>query len=324
MSLCAQVGRAAVTEDRKTKVKRIAPGAYQALREALPVVFWYKRPYESYLRMALRDNPELLVGLNFRDTKRLVADQLVERMARQEDRYQTVALQLITEVASMERFHDIEKLEDAEFRLVDARLAVAELKRWTEQYSDAITERERVEAELAAATLQAEAARRFYDEIESLRGQFMEMWGMTDPHQRGYAFQTFLDKLFVLFDLEPRLSYKLEHEEIDGSISFDTDDYIIEARWRKDASTPTDADRFDKKVERKGKNALGLFISVNGFTEGVFDTYRHSTSFFAMDGADLMCVLDQRVRLDDLLRRKKRFANETGSCHYPAQQMLGE
>jgi hypothetical protein len=317
-------GGLAVTEASKAKVKRIAPGAYQALREALPVVFWYKKPFESYLRMALRDNPELLVGLNFRDTKRLVADDLVDRMAQREDRYQAITLQLMTEVASMERFHDIEKLEDAEVRLIDARMAVAELKRWTEQYSDAISERERVEAELAAATQQAEASRKFSDEVESLRLQFMEMFSMDDPHQRGYAFQTFLDRLFVLFDLEPRLSYKLEHEEIDGSITFDTDDYIIEARWRKDASTPTDADRFDKKVERKGKNALGLFISVNGFTEGVFDTYRHSTSFFAMDGADLMCVLDQRVRLDDLLKRKKRFANETGSCFFPAKSMLGE
>jgi hypothetical protein len=317
-------GGLAVTESSKTKVQRIAPGAYQALREALPVVFWYKKPFESYLRMALRDNPELLVGLNFRDTKRLVADELVDRMAQREDRYQPVALQLMTEVASMERFHDIEKLEDAEVRLVDARLAVAELKRWTEQYSDAISERARVEAELAAATQQAEASRKFSDELEDLRLRFMEMWGMTDPHQRGYAFQEFLDKLFWMFDLEPRLSYRLEHEEIDGSISFDTDDYIIEARWRKDASSPIDADRFDKKVERKGKNALGLFISVNGFTEGVFDTYRHSTSFLAIDGSDLMCVLDQRIRLDDLLRRKKRFANETGSCYYPAGRMLGE
>jgi len=231
-----------VTESSKTKVQRIAPGAYQALREALPVVFWYKKPFESYLRMALRDNPELLVGLNFRDTKRLVADELVDRMAQREDRYQPVALQLMTEVASMERFHDIEKLEDAEVRLVNARLAVAELKRWTEQYSDAISERARVEAELAAATQQAEASRKFSDELEDLRLRFMEMWGMTDPHQRGYAFQEFLDKLFWMFDLEPRLSYRLEHEEIDGSISFDTDDYIIEARWRRTPqaqSTPT-------------------------------------------------------------------------------------
>jgi hypothetical protein len=31
-----------------------------------------------------------------------------------------------------------------------------------------------------------------------------------------------------------------------------------------------------------------------------------------VDHSDLMCVLDQRARLDDILRRKKRHANETG------------
>jgi hypothetical protein len=60
------------------------------------------------------------------------------------------------------------------------------------------------------------------------------------------------------------------------------------------------------------------------FTAGVFIFYAHSTPFLAMDGADLVCVLEQRVRLDDLLRRKKRFANETGHCFFPAQRMLGE
>jgi hypothetical protein len=42
--------------------KRIAPGAYQALRDALAVVFWRKRPFENFLRAALRDDPELLAG----------------------------------------------------------------------------------------------------------------------------------------------------------------------------------------------------------------------------------------------------------------------
>lgn len=68
-----------MTAPRRSTIKRISPGAYQALREALPVVFFYKRPFESYLRMALRDHPELLVGLNFRDLKRYVADELVGR-----------------------------------------------------------------------------------------------------------------------------------------------------------------------------------------------------------------------------------------------------
>jgi hypothetical protein len=55
-----------MTAPGKSASKRISPGAYQALREALPVVFFYKRPFESYLRMALRDHPELLAGLNFK------------------------------------------------------------------------------------------------------------------------------------------------------------------------------------------------------------------------------------------------------------------
>jgi hypothetical protein len=319
-----QEGYGGVAEQGRTTAQRISAGAYQALREALPVVFWYRRSFETYLRLALRDHPELLAGLNFSDVKRWVADELVDRLAQQEDRYQETTLQLMVEIASLERFPDLEKLENAEERLADARKAVAELRRWTERYTEAMAEQERLAAARAAAAQQAEAARRFADEIENLREQFVDMHAMVDVRQRGYAFQDFLYRLFALFDLEPRLGYELEHEQIDGSFSFDTDDYILEARWRKEPANTTDADRFAKKVERKGKNALGLFISINGFTSGVFADYRHSTPFFAMDGGDLMCVLDQRMRLDDLLRRKKRHANETGHCYFSARTMLGE
>lgn len=37
---------------------------------------------------------------------------------------------------------------------------------------------------------------------------------------------------------------------------------------------------------------------------------------------DLYLVLDQRKRLDDLLKLKKRHANETGSCFLPASALL--
>jgi hypothetical protein len=36
-----------------------------------------------------------------------------------------------------------------------------------------------------------------------------------------------------------------------------------------------------------------------------------------MDGSDLYLTLDQRVRLDDLIKAKKRHANETGDCFLP-------
>jgi hypothetical protein len=37
---------------------------------------------------------------------------------------------------------------------------------------------------------------------------------------------------------------------------------------------------------------------------------------------DLMAVLDGRSALDELLRRKKRYADETGKCYFPASRML--
>jgi hypothetical protein len=59
-----------------------------------------------------------------------------------------------------------------------------------------------------------------------------------------------------------------------------------------------------------------------GFTKDALDEYEDSTPFITMDGGDLMAILDERIRLDDMLRRKKRHMNETGSCYFPASEML--
>lgn len=41
-------------------------------------------------------------------------------------------------------------------------------------------------------------------------------------------------------------------------------------------------------------------------------------AFWPHDGrTDLFMVLDDRIRLDDALRAKRRHANDTGSCHHP-------
>ncbi len=303
------------------KSKRIEPGAYQALREALPVVFWYKRSFESFLRTCLRDAPELLAGLHFADLKRNVADELVNRLLTRESVYQQVTLDLMLSVSNMKRFPDLEKHEDAEVRIAEAQKAVAELRRWSEEFSGLRAEEDRVAGELKAAREQAAALRRFADDVEALHQSFLRLCAALDPKERGEAFQGFLAALFSLFDMEPRLAYSLEREQIDGSLSFDTDDYIVEARWRKEPATRADADIIDAKVRRKGKNALGLFVSINGFTQDAIDAYTEGTSFMTLDGADLMLVLEGRVRLDDLLRRKKRHANETGQCYLPASKI---
>ncbi|NNG35296.1 restriction endonuclease [Nakamurella aerolata] len=305
--------------------KRISTEAYQALRDALAVVTWYRRPFQALVTMSLRDSPELVADLNFTsDTKRNVADELVQRLVVQENRYQDVAILFMLEIAAMTRFPDIEQLPepDRTTRLADARQAVARLQELTEQFSERLQEQEGLQAEREANKVQADALRRFEDDIAELKDQFLELRAAVDPHQRGYDFEELLSELFKLFDMEPRLGYRTETEQIDGSLSFDTDDYILEAKWIVEPVSREAADAFAAKVRRKGKNALGLFVAVNGFSSAARTTYAESTPFISMDGSDAYLVLDGRVRLDDLLRAKRRHANETGSCLLSASDIL--
>jgi hypothetical protein len=307
-------------------LKKISASAYQGLRDAIPVITWNKRPFETFLRTALRDHGELLIGLNFQDPKRIVADELVDRLIANENKYRDVTLRLMLEISSMTRFPNLEQLKDPEdrkLRLAEAEAAVGLLRYIIKDYANDIAEEEKQKAANQARTAQDAALRRFSDDLSALKNKFLDLQSETDTHARGYAFESLLADLFLLYDLSPRLAYTLDLEQIDGSFTFNTDDYIVEARWRAQPADRGDGDIFARKVERKGKNAVGLFVSVNGFTKPFKEAFKESTPFITMDGGDLYAVFDDRVRLDDLILAKKRHANETGSCYLPANEVVG-
>jgi hypothetical protein len=317
------MGHHRITQQSTDPVATHLTKHYQALVDALPVIVWYRPSFARYVCAALRDHPELYAGIDFAHIpKREAADEIVTRLMKKERTYQDVALRLMMEIANTTEFPELEKHADRDKLLSQARSAVAHLQRQTAHYAAHMAERERLDAERAAYEKQTEVLRRFSDELEDLRTEFLRLFALPDSQaqQRGREFEPFLNRLFQLFDLEPRLSYSLEREQIDGAFTFDTDDYIIEAKWRKDKVSRAEADSFDKKVERKGKNALGLIVSIEGFTADAISEYSQRTKFMTMDGADMMAVLTGQHRLEDLLGRKKRHANETGECYFPVNR----
>jgi hypothetical protein len=306
------------------KAKRIDVRAYNALAEALAVIFWNKQPLARYLRGMLRDVPELLADLDFHgDTKRETAGRLVDHLLDEEAKYQPVTIALMLNVAAMDSFPNLEGREDSTQLTSQAERAVAELRTWTERHRALIDQHEQYAQDIATAAAKAATSRAFSASIKMLREQFLAMHAdASNPQARGKAFEGFLNQLFGLFDLNPRAAYSLEREQIDGAFSFDTDDYILEARWRQEPIGREHLDVFKSKISRKGKNALGLYISVSGFTSDALQEYSASTPFITLEGGDLMAVLDERGPLDELLHRKKRHANETGECYFPASRML--
>jgi len=299
--------------------------AYVALTDALAKVYWRKKPFQRHIEMSFRDHPELLSGIPFHETKQIAAEMLVDRLVQKERKYRDFSLSLMLEMSKIQTFTDINRYAaDRPQLLEEAMESVSRLGKIIEPLlkdksaSEARAEEQRRQESLATLRRQHQA------KLEELKAQFLSLHEAQDKQQRGRDLETLLDGLFQLYDFSPRLAYVVESDQIDGAISYEGDDFIVEAKWTKAPVERSQADIFDKKISRVGKNGLGLFISINGFSSGFTSEYSRSTSFITIDGTDLFAILSETFRLDDVIRAKKRHANETGSCFYPVKEMLSQ
>lgn len=87
------------------------------------------------------------------------------------------------------------------------------------------------------------------------------------PQARGYAFETFLQELFEISNLQPRAPFRNTGEQIDGSFLCRGEIYLIEAKW---VSTPVGVGELhilQGKVVDKAAWTRGVFISYYGFSD---------------------------------------------------------
>lgn len=274
----------------------ISPAAYGALAGALKSIFWYKRDLERFIRLWATDHPSLLAHMDFSGYKWATADEFVDRLMANEHRYRDLSLRMMAEVSQPTSFPALKRHESAESLIAEAREAVDHLRGLVDRQRVAHEQQSQFDDELLTYRAVVEAQHGFEAKLAALKERFLELERMDNRQKAGRLFEPFLNDVFRLFDMEPRLSYSLEYEQIDGSLTFDTDDYIVEAKWWQEAIQPNHLYSFNEKVRRKGKNSLGIFISVNGFTSGAREAYRESTPFLTMEGLDFFYVLDGRSR----------------------------
>jgi len=305
------------------KTSKIAPAAYNALGEALAIIFWNIKPFEGFIKASLRGYPEIIGQLSFTgSTKRETSSLLIEILSNDEEKYRSLTLELMVSIADMDSFPNLNLQEDSKGLILKARISVNELKKWVAK-SDELIREDASKIELRKSyTANARTQRLFALSHQELKSTFMKLYSHDNPQQRGRDLETLLNTLFQLYDLLPRKAFRMLGEQIDGSFSFDTDDYTLEAKWLASVASTADLTKFDGNIKRKGANALGLFFSLNGFSKEAVQVHNQHVSFIGMDGGDLLAVLEQKIRLDDLLAAKKRHVNETGNFFYPVSSIL--
>ena len=301
--------------------KKIAPAALNTLKAALAQIYWYKKDLRSFLYNCM-DNTGALAHLNWQAYKREIVGQLVDRLAANESAHRADPLRLMSEVARFDDFSHLAILDDGEKKVSRARAAVIALRKQIAGHIELVEEQRNIEKRRQRnrrAKLETMETQRM---LEALRNEYLDLMLMA-PQPRGYALEKLMAKLFDLFDLDPKESFRVTGEQIDGAFAFEGTDYLFEARWRSEPTSRDQLDVFDAKIARKLDNTLGLFLSINGFAEDGVTSYASRRSrMILMDGSDLISVLEDRIPLDRLLLLKRRHAAQKGEIHVSVARLL--
>ena len=302
--------------------KRIAPAAIQALKEALTLVYWYKKDLRSFLSQCLSD-PAVLSRLNWSEYKRNIVATLVDHLTRHQEVYQLDLIRIMTAVCQITDFSHLRKLEDGMSKAKAAKAAVEALRAQVRGHHDLEQEARKAKKRKKEANARLVQVDAVQQQLQELKSQFLQLVESESPQQRGFLLEKVIKGLFDLFDLDPKASFKITGEQIDGAFSFEGTDYLLEAKWQSKPVAAGALDSLAGKLSRKLDNTLGLFLSVNGFSPEAVRTFLSGRRLLIlMDGSDLTAVLEGRIDLVELLLRKRRHAAETGNIYLRVHEIL--
>lgn len=291
--------------------KKISAQAILALKEALSVVFWKKEDLRDFIKLTLT-NSAILGTINWEVTKREAVKELIERMTNRTDIYKDDLMNLLLAVTDITDFSHLKFWDEDGSKTKKAKEAVEKLRIQTKGYIQITKEQEEAQKRKIETEKKIKKNKSLDEELNSLRQKFNEIAIMKNAQKRGYALEPFLSELFLLCELDPKGSFKINGEQIDGAFTFDGTDYLLEAKWQMQVDRNDLAD-FCHKVDSKTKLTVGLLVTIEGVTSEAISPF--FKSIIIMDSTDLVAVLDGRVTLTDLLYKKRRKAAETGNIY---------
>jgi hypothetical protein len=244
-----------------------------------------------------------------------------------QDRHLGDLTRLCHEVVQMKNFRHLEELEDGKSKADKARKAVRDLKSLVDAHDDVTREDEAIEKRRREHSERLRSSTAVLQKLQEICNRYMGLVTSTSltSQQRGYELERVLYDLFELFDLDPKASFRITGEQIDGAFSLEGTEYLFEGRWQKDAVDSGDLDKFAGRIQRKLDNTLGLFLSINGFSEDGVKAHSAGRKLtLLMTGEDLMAVLEGRIDFVSLLLRKKQHAARTGNILLRIHEIMRE
>lgn len=254
-------------------------------------------------------------------SKRQIAPLILEELGKRPD--SPVVLRSLIEIAA----------HWTSFHLADDEFAARAVVQKARELLGTIELMEAREAEQRALAQKEERARIHRERADVLTKQrellllmFDELSRTEDHQHRGYLLQDLLNRLFDLNGLPVVRPFTRNQgaEQIDGAFKLEGWHYLVECRWREKLANIRELDGLKGQVDRSGKQSMGLFLSVNGWSENVPPLLKQNPqkSVLLMDGYDLRCILAGEIDLHDFLVAKVAALNLDAEPFLSAAQFL--
>lgn len=236
-------------------------------------------------------------------SKRKIAPLILDEVEKRPDCHAVVRA-IVNISAHWTNFH----LADDEFQ-ARATVQKARAIMGTIEEMDAREERQReLSREQAAARVERESAEMKRKHNELLLLMFDEMAKSDDSHNRGYLLQELLNRLFDLHGIHVVRSFQRNGgaEQIDGAFKIEGWHYLTECRWRQKPADGRDLDGLLGQINRSGRQTMGLFLSIHGWSENVIPILQQnpSKSIILMEGHDLRSVMSAHIDLRSFIAAK--------------------
>ncbi len=283
--------------------------------EAIATLCHIKRAMVDLLLKPAGVPDEVYKGLLYRRdetgrtlSKRQIAPLIIEECER--GRHGPDVIRRIVEIAATwSSFH----LADNEYAARATAQKARELLGIIETMEARENEARKVARQEELAKLAREKADLMKRHSELLLMMFDQLAVSDDPLRRGFLLQDLLNRLFDIYEIPVYRSFTRNSggEQIDGAFKLDGWHYIVECRWREKLTDIRQVDGLLAQVGRSGKQTLGMFLSVNGWSENVPPLIKQNSDkcLFLTDGYDLRCVLALQADLRDLLFAKLAHLN---------------
>lgn len=176
--------------------------------------------------------------------------------------------------------------------------------------------------------MERERADLFRKHSDLLLMMFDEMARSDDPQRRGYFLQDLLSRVFDLHQISLVRPYtrNASGEQIDGAFKIEGWHYIVECRWRMKLADIRELDGLKGQVDRSGKQTMGFFLSINGWSSNVPTLLKQNPdkSIVLMDGYDLRTVLTGQADLRDFILAKVARLNLGAEPFMGVKEYLNE